>query len=140
VDEPEALGRLAGSPVARLATVGPDGHPHVVPCVFAMAGRTIYWAVDQKPKRSNELKRLANIRANPNVELVADHYEGDWSRLWWVRATGTARIVEGQDERARALQLLAQKYGQYREQPPEGAVVAIDVSRVSSWEGTGRSA
>jgi PPOX class probable F420-dependent enzyme len=129
----EALARLAEARVGRLATATPDGVPHVVPVVFALSGRTAYWAVDDKPKRSRRLKRLANIGVNPRVELVVDGYEEDWTALWWVRAAGTARVVEDQEERGRALALLAAKYPQYRRSPPEGPVVAVDLARVSGW-------
>jgi PPOX class probable F420-dependent enzyme len=142
MDEPAALARLASARVGRLATADAGGVPHVVPFVFAVDGRTVYWAVDRKPKRSPRLKRLDNIRANPVVEMVVDHYDEDWGSLWWVRARGRARIVEGED-RSRALSLLAQKYAQYADDPPEGPVVAIDLTRVSGWEarpaGRGRS-
>jgi PPOX class probable F420-dependent enzyme len=107
----------------------------VIPVVFAISGETIYWAVDDKPKTTRELKRLANIRSNPNVQLVVDRYEEDWSQLWWVRVTGHARIVEDEGEEERALRLLAEKYPQYRATPPPGPVVAIDIARVSWWEG-----
>jgi PPOX class probable F420-dependent enzyme len=135
MDMEEALQRLAGARVGRLATVDRGGLPHAVPVVFALVGNTIYWAVDQKPKSSRDLKRLRNIEANPNVQLVADHYEEDWSRLWWVRVTGHARTIVENDEAARALDALAQKYPQYLAEAPSGPVVAIDVTRVSSWEG-----
>ncbi len=135
MDEDTAWERLGAARVARLATADAGGIPHVVPFVFAAAGRTLYWAVDQKPKRSRALRRLANIAANPNVEVVADHYEEDWGRLWWVRATGTGRVVEDEGERARALDALTRKYEQYRSAPPDGPVVAIDVVRIAWWEG-----
>jgi PPOX class probable F420-dependent enzyme len=137
VDEAEALRRLAQARVGYLATVDPGGVPHVVPFVFAVEGRTLYWAVDRKPKRSPRLKRLANIEANPNVSLVVDHYEEDWDSVWWVRATGTARVVDADDERSRALELLAAKFDQSRASPPEGAVVAVELIRVNGWSATG---
>jgi PPOX class probable F420-dependent enzyme len=135
VDREESLRRLGEARVGRLATAGADGVPHVVPFVFALEGGTVYWAVDRKPKRSTELRRIRNIRENPNVELVVDHYEEDWGRLWWVRARGTARLVSDETERERALALLARKYPQYAAAPPTGPVVAIDIASVSSWEG-----
>ena len=122
--------RFASARVARLATTGPDG-PHVVPIVFALAGDTLYHAVDHKPKRTSALKRLANLRADPRASVLADAYDEDWERLWWARADGTARILEpGHGE---ALALLAERYPQYRERPPEGPVIAIVVTRCSSW-------
>jgi PPOX class probable F420-dependent enzyme len=134
MDEREAWDHLRSARVGRLATAGPDGIPHVVPFVFAVEGRTVYWAVDAKPKRSRELKRLANIRANPNVEILVDAYEEDWRKLWWVRAKGAARILDVGDESDRALQLLTRKYDQYGTDPPPGPVVAIEVAAVVSWE------
>jgi PPOX class probable F420-dependent enzyme len=134
MDEREAWDRLRAARVGRLATAGPDGIPHVVPFVFAVEDRTVYWAVDAKPKRSRELKRLANIRANPNVEILVDAYEEDWRQLWWVRAKGAARILDAGDESDRALQLLTRKYDQYGTDPPPGPMVAIEVAAVVSWE------
>jgi PPOX class probable F420-dependent enzyme len=135
VDREEALRRLARARVARLATADPSGQPHVVPFVFALDGSTIYWAVDDKPKRSRDLKRLANIRANPQVEVVVDHYEDDWRGLWWVRASGTARIVAGA-QAARAATVLAAKYPAYDERPPAGPHVAIEILRITGWSAT----
>ncbi len=117
------------APVARLATLDPHGRPHVVPICFALEGDTLYTAVDEKPKRTRELQRLRNIRANPQVEVLIDHYEDDWSRLWWVRLRGTARIV---DDR-RAMELLAAKYPQYRERPPAGPVIAVAIEERAEW-------
>jgi PPOX class probable F420-dependent enzyme len=115
--------------VARLATVGAGGRPHLVPICFVIEGDTLYTAVDEKPKRTRRLKRLANIEANPRVEVLIDHYEDDWSRLWWVRLRGIARIVED----PHAVELLAAKYPQYRDQPPAGPVIAVTVEERSEW-------
>jgi PPOX class probable F420-dependent enzyme len=115
--------------VARLATVDATGRPHVVPICFAIEGGTLYTAVDEKPKRTRRLQRLANIEANPAVEVMIDHYEEDWSRLRWVRLRGTARIVEDRH----AVELLAAKYPQYREQPPAGPVIAVTIEERSEW-------
>ncbi len=127
--------RLNEARVARLATVGPDGRPHVVPITFALDGETLYFAVDAKPKRTNQLQRLKNIRANPAVCVLVDHYEDDWSRLWWVRVDGAARIVDEPAETARAIDLLASRYTQYATSPPGGPAVAISIGRISGWSG-----
>jgi PPOX class probable F420-dependent enzyme len=116
--------------VARLATVGPDGRAHVVPVCFALEGSTLCTAVDEKPKRTRRLQRLANIERNPRVEVLIDHYEEDWSRLWWVRLRGTASIAE-YDERAR--ELLTAKYEQYRERPPRGPFIIVSVDGRLEW-------
>jgi PPOX class probable F420-dependent enzyme len=116
--------------VARLATVGPDGRPHVVPICFALDGDTLYTAVDEKPKSTRALRRLANIEANPSVEVVIDHWDEDWSRLWWVRLSGSARVVE---RHARGLELLVAKYPQYGDTPPAGPFVVIAVEARREW-------
>jgi PPOX class probable F420-dependent enzyme len=120
----------ADARVARLATVSADGRPHVVPICFALDGDTLYTAVDEKPKATRKLRRLANIEANPRVEVVIDHWDEDWSRLWWVRLSGTARVVEHD---AQALELLRAKYEQYREAPPAGPFVVVAVDSRSEW-------
>src|SRR5881296_268065 len=98
---------IADAAVARLATADAHGKPHVVPISFALDDDTLYFAVDTKPKRTDDLKRLRNIAANPAVSVLFDHYEDDWSRLWWVRIDGAARIVDDELAAARAIDLLA---------------------------------
>jgi PPOX class probable F420-dependent enzyme len=134
----EARNRFAGARVARLATTDADKHPHLVPIVFALAGEAVYSAVDTKPKRTTALRRLANVAANPRVAVLVDHYDEDWRTLWWVRADGSARVLDGKElEGRQALALLVERYPQYRDQPPPGPVLAIDVERWSSWSAAG---
>jgi PPOX class probable F420-dependent enzyme len=125
--------RLTAARVARLATTDPDGRPHLVPIVFALEGGTLYSAVDRKPKRSTRLRRIENARARPDVTILVDHYEEDWGRLWWIRLRGRARVLDEGEERERALILLAEKYPQYRTEPPDGPVLAVDVTDVREW-------
>jgi len=124
---------LADARVARLATIDPDGRPHLVPIVFAFAGATLYSAVDHKHKRSRRLRRIENARARPDVTILVDHYDEDWQRLWWVRVRGRARVLESGDEFEHALALLAEKYPQYREEPPHGPVLAVDITETRTW-------
>src|SRR5881396_2148871 len=126
--------RLKAARLARLATTDPDGRPHLVPIVFALDGDTLYSAVDRKPKRSSKLRRIENARARPDVTILVDHYDDDWSRLWWIRLRGRARVLDGGDEHDRALALLRDKYPQYREEPPGGPVLAVDVIELRSWQ------
>ena len=127
--------RLSEARVARLATADPAGKPHIVPITFAVEGDTIYFAVDAKPKRTTDLKRLRNIAANPAVSVLIDHYEDDWSRLWWVRIDGAARIIGDGDEADRAIDLLVSRYPQYALARPAGPAVAISIDQISEWSG-----
>jgi PPOX class probable F420-dependent enzyme len=137
VDEGEATMRLRAARVGRLATVTPEGSPHVVPLVFVIherdGGLVAYWVVDEKPKRSRRLQRLRNIETNPSVAILVDEYTDDWGRLWWVRADGTGRVVRSRSEREAALDALRAKYPQYAIAPPAGPVVAVDIERVTGW-------
>lgn len=133
MDTADARERFATSRVAHLATVDGKGRPHVAPIVFALDQDTLYFAVDLKPKRTTELKRLRNIAVNPHVSALVDRYDDDWTRLWWARADGTARVVDTRRDADRAIAMLASRYPQYRDQPPPGPVVAIAVERWSGW-------
>jgi PPOX class probable F420-dependent enzyme len=127
---------LAAARVARLASVDQASRPHIVPVTFVLDGDRIYSAVDAKPKTTRSLQRLRNIRANPRVALLADHYDEDWTALWWVRADGHAQIVEEPRQMARPVELLTARYAQYRETPPTGPVIAVRVDRWSGWAGS----
>jgi PPOX class probable F420-dependent enzyme len=129
----EYIARLTAARSARLATLGPDDQPHLVAIVFAYDDGYIYSAVDHKPKKSTDLKRLRNIAANPNVSVLVDHYEADWSRLWWVRCDGTARVVAAGSGHAHGLDLLVAKYRQYHGLRPPGPVIEIAVERINGW-------
>jgi PPOX class probable F420-dependent enzyme len=129
----EARARLAGARVARMATITPDGRPHIFPFVFAVGGDRIVHAIDHKPKTTARLQRIVNIEATPAVSVLADHYAEDWEQLWWVRADGVARVLTEPAERAEPVRLLAEKYRQYRERPPEGAVISVEVTRWTGW-------
>ena len=138
----QAGGHAGGSSVVRLledarvgvlATVTPRGRPHVVPCCFAVTGSCIYSAVDAKPKSTQALRRLANLRNDPRSSLLVHHYDDDWTTLWWMRFDCSGRIVEDANERASALQLLSNKYVQYQASAPSGEVIALDIERWSVW-------
>ena len=128
----EARARFASARVARLATADPAGVPHLVPIAFVVDGETIWSAVDAKPKRTRALRRLANVRQNPAVSLLVDHWdEDDWERLWWVRADGVGRVLDpAEPEARRVVELLRERYPQQR---ADGEVLAVDVRSWSGW-------
>jgi PPOX class probable F420-dependent enzyme len=134
----EARRRFALEPVARLATVRPDGRPHIVPIVFALDGETICSAVDAKPKASGALARLRHIEANPYVSVLVDVYHDDWTRLWWARADGVAEVVADGPPRDAALRALRVKYERYADPRQSfGVEIVIRVQRWTGWSAAG---
>lgn len=129
----DAAARFAQSPVAILATVAADGAPHLVPVVFAVHNGVVYTAVDAKRKTTQRLRRLANIEANPRVSMLVDHYDDDWTQLWWVRADGAAAVHHSGEEMAAGYAHLRQKYVQYQRIALDGPVVTVEVQRWSLW-------
>ena len=135
MDADEARALVASARVARLATVNPGLGVDVVPITFALLeGDRLVSIVDQKPKSTTRLRRLANIRAHPEVTVLVDHYEDDWERLWWVRVRGPAT----RDRRRAGLrrgrsQALTARYPQYVDAPPPGPVVSIAVEDWTGW-------
>ncbi len=135
MDPTVARERFATARVARLATLAPGGGPRIVPIVFALRGDTIYSAVDAKPKRTLALARLDDVVHRPAAAVLADHYEDDWSALWWVRGDGRGRVLEPElPEARRAIAALQTRYPQ---QTVVGAVLAVDVERWSGWAAAG---
>ncbi len=133
LDPDESHRRFAEARVARLATMTADGHPHLVPVVFAVDGPTVVIAIDHKPKARRDVRRLANIAANPAVALLVDHYADDWSTLWWVRADGTARVVDDPAAMAAPIDALVAKYPQYAAIRPAGPVISVHVHQWRGW-------
>jgi PPOX class probable F420-dependent enzyme len=120
----EVLDRFVAARVARLATAA-KGRPRLVPVTFAWHQGRVVWAVDEvKPKRGRDLRRIRDLEANPQVALLVDHYDDDWSRLWWVELLGSASVLEGAAAEP-PLDALAARYPAYRSARPAGPVVAI---------------
>jgi PPOX class probable F420-dependent enzyme len=126
--------RFAAAPVARLATLRPDGTPRLVPITFVLVDGRICSAVDEvKPKTTTRLARLADVDRDPRVGLVVDHYADDWETLWWVRVDGTAAVHRDGELRERALAALCTKYPPYAAAPPSGLLLAITPTRWAGW-------
>jgi PPOX class probable F420-dependent enzyme len=166
VDLPAAQARslFAAARVARLATVDAAARPHLVPVTFVLDGGDggggggpvdrVWFAIDAKPKRTQQLRRLRNIEANPQVSLLVDEYDEDWERLWWVRADGQAHVyvasadvdpaaaapasadsASAAHQRARIHDLLRAKYPQYAAvDVSHGPLVEIAVERWTGWQ------
>lgn len=132
----EDLGFIESQPVARLATADAAGVPHAVPICFVVLGNSLYFTIDEKPKRvaSRPLKRMRNLAENPHAAVVIDRYDADWSRLGWVLVRGAAEVVESGAEHIAAQEALRARYPQYRAMTLEKLpVVAIRIARVARW-------
>jgi PPOX class probable F420-dependent enzyme len=135
----ELFDLLEQARVATLATIRSDGRVDLVPVTFAFDDDVIVTAVDHKPKSTNDLKRLDNVRQFPEVTLLAEHYDDeDWGALWWVRVRGRARVHQSGPEWEHAIELLAKRYPQYREQRPVGAAIVVERTELTGWTAAGR--
>ncbi len=137
---PWALALLRDARVGRLATADTSGQPLVVPVCYVVDGARCYSAVDAKPKRTRDLRRLKNIAANPQASLVVDVWDEDWTKLCWVIVEGRAEVLTTGAEFTRAIDQLVAKYPQYRAMGldrTEGAVIRLEASRVRAWRGDG---
>ena len=130
-------------PVARLATLDKDGSPHLIPLVFVYQGASFWSPVDGKPKRGGELARIRNAIRNPNGCLLLDHYEEDWSSLWWIRVDVRLEVIRLKDQSgaqldraSRAIQALERKYPQYSTTPvlnQTNTLLAMHTVGIRSW-------
>jgi PPOX class probable F420-dependent enzyme len=130
---PQERARVAAARVARLATVRADGTPHIVAVTFALEEDTVVSVVDHKPKRTQELQRLRNLEGRPTASLLVDHYEDDWSKLWWVRLDLAVEIVRDGPRRTDLLEPLIRKYADYRVTAPQGPVLTMRIRSTTSW-------
>jgi PPOX class probable F420-dependent enzyme len=130
--------RIARARVGHFATS--DGvRPALVPVCFVLLGETLYHAIDGKPKSvaPDQLRRVVNLRANPNATLLIDHYVEDWRRLWYAQCAGQGRLIVSGPEHRRAIIALRRKYQQYRTTvplPADALIIALDVERLRHWQ------
>ncbi len=136
IDPEEITRRLTEARSAILGTVDRAGRPHLVPIVFVYRNGRLYTAVDRKPKSTSRLKRLRNIETNPGVSVLLDRYDDDWTRLWWIRIDGSARVIDSGPAFREAIALLTRKYQTYVAQPPPGPVIEVRIETIRAWSAT----
>jgi coenzyme F420-0:L-glutamate ligase/coenzyme F420-1:gamma-L-glutamate ligase len=134
---PGIRAKLETARVARLATLDANRTPHMVPICFACDGSVFYSAIDRKPKQvpASRLARLRNIKETPQVALLVDQYDEDWTRLWYVLVRGEAELVSVSAEHKRAIQRLRAKYPQYDTDmlADDASVLRITPVRITAW-------
>ena len=133
-DQHELRRRVGAAPVARLATVRPDGSPRLVP-ISSRCSASCCASPSTRSKRGAKARHnnIEGHASDPRVTLLVDHYDADWSALWWVRIEGTAAVHADGTPRERALDELAAKYPPYRAARPAGPVVIVTPRRWSGW-------
>lgn len=125
--------------VARLATIDSEFKPHLVPVVFVFDGNHFFIPVDEKRKKTKpeKLRRIKNIQGNPNVALLIDEYNEDWSRLAFVMIQGTASVVKSRPQAdiqlKQAVKELTTKYTQYQKIGTGEMCIIIKPEKVASW-------
>ena len=98
---------IAAARVCRIATVRPNGEPHVIPVCPVFDGEsTVY--VDIGP----DYVTAKNIRADPRVAVLIDDYSEDWDQLKGVVLRCRAEPAGGA-ERDRAWERIRAKFPQY---------------------------
>lgn len=127
----DALDRIRTARIARLATVRPDGTPHIVPITFALVDSEVVSVIDGKPKRTSRLQRLRNVEATPTAAILVDHWSETWSELWWVRIDGTVRILD--PPLPAWTEALSSKYPQYDEVGLPGPGIGVRIDRLTWW-------
>jgi len=116
---------------ARLGLIDGSGRPRVLPVTYAVVGDSVWSAIDDKPKRVRgaELARVRWLRERPDATLLVDRYSDDWDELAWVQLIGRAAVLDD----APAPAELISRYPQYRDRPPAGPMVRLDVDRAVHW-------
>ncbi|WP_405717114.1 pyridoxamine 5'-phosphate oxidase family protein [Streptomyces sp. NBC_01537] len=139
----EMRSRFERARAVRVATLDERGCAHVVPVIFVVDGDVFYSPTDKPKGRNPRPKRLRNLDHDQRVTILADCYDEDWLKAWWVRLRGTGRVVGESPERTHALGLLDRKYGQFdgpRYLKDGGPVLAVDVKDWLGWAYSDRSA
>jgi PPOX class probable F420-dependent enzyme len=134
MDRDQARVCVDGARVARLGTLSKTGRVDLVPITFTVVDDVLVTAVDHKPKTTTHLKRLENVRANPEVSVLVDEYDDiDWAALWWVRLRGQAEVIEDGDRYDRAIDALVEKYPQYEGTRPAGPAIIVHLVGWQWW-------
>ena len=131
-----ARGLLEEARVGRLGFLDASGAPRVLPVTFALAGASVWSAVDRKPKRDpdRELARVRWLRERPRASFLVDRYEEDWSQLAWVQLLGEVVVLDAAEPPPELLQ----RYEPYRRDPPPGPLLRLDVDRALHWRAEAR--
>jgi PPOX class probable F420-dependent enzyme len=133
---PPAARLVRSARIGHLATADRNGQPLVIPICYVFDGKEFFSPIDEKPKQTapRELKRVKNILENPQVSLVVDHYEEDWTKLAYMLVKGKARILSSGEKHRKAVRLLRRKYSQYESMAiHERPMIVIRPLRITGW-------
>jgi nitroimidazol reductase NimA-like FMN-containing flavoprotein (pyridoxamine 5'-phosphate oxidase superfamily) len=122
---------LSDAPVIRVATVNRACRPHVTPVCHVVWKEKIYWASDL------DAVKIANLKQNPWVALVADVYKNDWRDTGGVMVQGTAKIIEKGSVFLKVRDLMYKKFKVYKSkagfEEGEAAIIEVTPKKRFSW-------
>lgn len=117
--------------VCRVATMGLDGTPHLVPVCHVVADGKIYFA------SGNDGRKVQNLKANPRVAVTVDLYSDAWANLKGVMVQGTTTLIDKGPRFKKIRALLYRKYPQYPDEAAldesDSVVVEVTPTHVFSW-------
>ncbi len=117
---------LEGNEVGRLATVGRDGFPHVVPVCYLFRGGFFYVATDYGTKK------YRNVKENPKVALVVDTYKPHKA----VMVQGRIEVLERGEEFRKIREEFYRKFEWARKDPweeGEAPILKLIPEKKVSW-------
>jgi PPOX class probable F420-dependent enzyme len=124
----DCLARLGSSGHGVLSTIHPERGVDAVPVVFVVRDGNALVPIDTvKPKSTTRLQRLVNIEHDPRCVLLVEHYDDDWSQLWWVRVHATATV------RDRAPDDPFHRFAAYAEPASVAAVIELAPTAMTGW-------
>src|SRR5688572_22428391 len=118
-----------------LATVGPDGRPHLTAMWYGMQdGHVVFWSYARAQK-------IVNLRRDPRLTILVE--EGvAYNELRGVSITGTAVILEDLEDVLAVGRLLLERHTESGEAAnqaaaataPKRVAVRIQPERITSWD------
>ena len=138
MSEAEVEEFLAGDMKVQVATIGPDGEPHLTTLFYVLdEGRIAFWTYGASQK-------VKNLRRDPRISCLVEDGE-DYFELRGVSIRGEARIIEDYEEikvlGARMTQKMAgdEDLGELGEQIVEQQArkrvgIVVEPLKVASWD------
>ena len=117
--------------IARVATAGPGGLPHVVPVCQVLVDGRVYFA------SGTDGRKVKNLEANSQIAVVVDVYSEAWGSLRGVMVQGRAALIPRGPRFRKIRRLLYEKYVQYPDDAAidesDSVIVEVTPTHVFTW-------